>query len=275
MHTILFAAIAVTVIGSVCALMLSVASKIMAVEIDERVQRLIDCLPGANCGACGFSGCAGYAEALVDEDEDVGGNLCTLGGATIAAAIGAVLGVEVGEVERKTAIVYCLGDCEVSQKKMDYQGIPSCEAAKELYGGEGACTYGCLGYGDCQAVCPKGAVCIENGVARINSNLCVGCGICAKACPNHLISMIGGHVPLVVLCVNKEKGAVVRKKCAKGCIACGLCIRECQTGAIVVEDYLAKIDYDNCVACGLCAEVCVTHCIQPINNLLDIERMVT
>ena len=66
----------------------------------------------------------------------------------------------------------------------------------------------------------------------------------------------------VVVCSNREKGAVARKKCTAACIACGKCEKNCPTGAIAVSGNLAEIDYDKCTDCGKCAEVCPVGCIK-------------
>ena len=50
MTAIIIAVIVVTVIGIICAVVLSVASKLMYVPVDERVTKLSEVLPGANCG---------------------------------------------------------------------------------------------------------------------------------------------------------------------------------------------------------------------------------
>ena len=259
MTGILTAILSVTAIGAVLAVILSAASKVMAVEVDERLARVQEILPGSNCGACGYPGCAGYAEALI-ADKDLKQNLCSPGGPGVVKELNKILGGEGGEAEIKRAVVRCRGD--VQQKKMDYIGIKTCAAAKQLSGGEGACAFGCLGYGDCKIACPSDAICIEHGLASININKYTGCGLCVKACPNHIISMETDPVKSVVLCANLEKGAVVRKKCAHGCIGCGKCSRECTSGAINLKDNLAVIDSEKCAACGHCAEICVTRSIK-------------
>ena len=261
MDTIIIAVVSVTTIGLISAIVISTASGIMSVEADERIVQIQECLPGANCGACGYPGCSGYAAALIS-GSDVKNNLCIPGGASVSAKISVILGVEAGSVERRAAFVHCLGDCGVQQKKMDYKGIQSCAAAGDLFGGEGACAFGCLGYGDCRAACPSNAVCMENGIARINTNLCTGCGLCVKACPNSLITVENAGIAVSVLCNSPEKGAVVRKKCSKGCIGCRKCVQVCMFDAITVEENLAEIDYEKCSFCGKCAEVCVTGCIR-------------
>ena len=52
------------VMGLVFAVILVMASKFMAVPVDETQVKVRDVLPGANCGACGFAGCDDYAAAL-------------------------------------------------------------------------------------------------------------------------------------------------------------------------------------------------------------------
>ena len=258
--TIAIAIIVVTVIGILCAVMLSVASKVMAVEVDERVTKVRECLPGANCGGCGFAGCDGYAAALV-EDPDMPLTLCAPGGAAAAQAIGDVLGKSAGEMVAKSAVVHCKGDCSVTGSKMDYHGIETCAAAKVLFGGTGKCTFGCLGLGDCAKVCTNEAICIENGIAHVDTRVCNGCGACANTCPNHVISVLPVSRPVVVTCSSKDKGVAVRKKCSAGCIGCGMCMRKCPSQAITVVNNLAVIDYEKCTGCGTCKEVCPAKCI--------------
>ena len=262
MNTIIIAICSVTVIGAVCAIILSTASKVMAVTEDERVTQVQECLPGSNCGACGYPGCSGYAAALASGENDIKNNLCVPGGSAVAQKIAGILGGEAADIEAKIAVVHCRGDLSVQQKKMNYTGIQSCTAAKQIFGGEGACAFGCIGYGDCKIVCPSGAICIENGLARINTTLCTGCGLCVKSCPNKLISVENESLKNVVLCKNTEKAAAVRKKCSSGCIACGRCVRECPSQALALENNLAKIDYEKCTGCGHCTEICMPKSIQ-------------
>ena len=261
---ILTAVLPVVIIGVICAAVLVVASKIMAVKEDERFPKVRECLPGANCGACGYAGCDGYAKALCDSP-DTPTNLCNLcipGADAVSKQLSEVLGVEFADVIEQTAFVRCSGDCEHTQDKVQYEGMPTCAAAKLLYGGKGSCTYGCLGMGDCAAVCPHDAICLENGVARVDPRACVGCGLCTKACPNHLIELKPSVSSVAVACSNKDKGALTRKVCQSGCIGCRKCVKVCPQGAITVTDNCASIDYDKCTGCGTCADSCTTGCIK-------------
>jgi len=260
MTAIIIAIVVVTVVGIICAVMLSVASKVMYVPVDERVTKLSEVLPGANCGGCGFPGCDGYAAALV-EDPDLPLTLCAAGGAACAKAMGEILGKDAGEMVEKRAFVQCTGDCSKTANKMEYSGIESCKAAKVLFGGTGSCTFGCMGLGDCVSACVNGGVEIKDGLARINYTICNGCGGCVKACPNGVIALLPADIPALVACSNKDKGAVARKKCTAACIGCGMCMRKCPQGAIKVENNLARIDYEKCDGCGTCASVCPAKCI--------------
>ena len=261
MDTIIIAVVSVTVIGIVCAAILSMASKVMHVAVDERVAKIREVLPGVNCGACGYPGCSGFAAALV-ADTSINVSLCPPAGPAVIEKVSAILGVDAVAVEPKVAIVMCKGASAVQKKKFSYKGVQTCKGSKMLFGGEGACAFGCLGYGDCALACPAGAICMEDGLARINTPLCTGCGLCIKACPSNLISIISSDTAVFVACQNNEKGAVVRKKCSAGCIACRKCVKECPDQAIVIENNLAIIDHEKCSGCGHCAHICMTKCIQ-------------
>lgn len=258
MNPILLAVLVVAGLALAAGLLLAVASVVMAVPRDEKAEALREALPGANCGACGFSGCDGYAKAMAHDGVKVG--LCSPGGEAVAAATAAILGVS-GQVEAKTAMVRCGGCEEFTARKLHYHGIPSCAAANQFYGGDWQCNYGCLGYGDCAAVCEYGAISVENGLARIDPGLCRACGRCAAACPKSLIAILPGRARGVVRCSSHDKGAVVRKACSVGCIGCMKCVKVCPHDAVHVENFLASIDPEKCIGCGACAENCPVGCI--------------
>ena len=247
-------------ISLVCAVLLTVASKYFGVKEDETAEAIRDCLPGANCGACGYSGCDGYAKALAEKSTETT-NLCIPGGDTTAKNIAEILGVEAQDVVEKVAYVACNGTCGVVQKKYEYQGQKTCHAINIAYNGDKFCTFACLGYGDCAAVCPQNAISIDDGVAKVDPQKCVGCGICVRECPNSLIHLINDTSRVVVKCSNHDKGAQTRKYCSNGCIGCMKCQKACPKGAITVQNNLAVIDYALCTGCGACAEACPVHCI--------------
>ena len=252
MNPVLSAVLVVAAIGLIGAVVLVAASVAMHVPVDERVEKITAELAGANCGACGCAGCADYARTIVEDGAPV--NKCTPGGPACAAAVAAIMGVEAEQTRSMKAVVACSGNCG---KRFEYQGLNSCVAVKGLYGGDGACTHGCLGYGDCVAACPFGAISVEQGTARVNRNQCVGCGVCAGVCPNGVIRLVPEHRRKpVVLCSSKDKGADTRKVCSAGCIGCMKCTKACAKDAIIVENNLATIDQDKCVGCQLCVKEC-------------------
>ena len=175
------------------------------------------------------------------------------------------MGIEVEETKDQVAFVHCNGTCDVTSEKAEYAGIDSCRARSLIYSGTKSCSYGCIGCGDCAKVCVSQAICIEDGIARINTARCVGCGLCVKECPKRIISMIPQEAPTVVYCSSKDKGAEARKACANACIACKKCEKTCPHGAITVIDNCAVIDDTKCTGCGLCAEVCPTGCIKQVS----------
>lgn len=259
MNEILIPVLLVAGIGLLIGLILSIASIVMAVPKDEKEEKINAALPGANCGACGFSGCSGYAAALAKGEAEVG--LCAPGGIACAKEISEILGVETGSLEKKTAVVHCMGSLDNTSYKAQYNGINSCAAAAKVGGGLTACTYGCLGLGDCEAACPYDAIRVCNGVAAVDPDQCKACSLCVKTCPRGLISIVPYKNSAVMRCSNRDKGAVTRKLCKTGCIGCKKCEKNCPAGAIKVENFCAVVDPDKCTACGVCVDNCPQHCL--------------
>ncbi len=262
MTEILIAVGVVAGLGLIAGLILAVASVVMAVPVDEKVIALREALPGANCGACGYSGCDGYAEAMAHEGAAVG--LCSPGGEATVTATSEILGVAGATLAKKAAVVHCKGCADVAKQKLTYHGLPSCGAASKFYGGALACSFGCLGFGDCAKACPYGAITLTDGVAEVNPALCVGCGLCEKACPKALITLRPAETAVAVLCTNKDKGGITRKVCSAGCIGCMKCQKACPSGAITVANNLATIDPDKCTGCGDCVATCPVGCIHNV-----------
>jgi len=255
---IIFAAV-----GIVAGLLLTVVSNAFAVKENEQVLSVTDALPGINCGVCGFSGCEEYAKTIVGKHNAP--NLCIPGGATAAMAISEIMGIPFEGVESRSAFIHCEGNYDATSNKYDYKGAVSCETANMYYKGRAFCEYGCIGFGDCAQVCEYGAITISNGLAVIDREKCTGCLLCAKRCPKNLILSERNNSAVVVACMSRNSGKVTRQNCKRGCIACKRCEKECPTGAVKVENNLAKINYDICHNCGKCAEVCPMSTIRVYN----------
>lgn len=235
---VLAAILTMGAIGLFFSVVISVVYQRFRVEVDPRVEQIIEVLPGANCGACGYPGCANYADAVV---KGAPVNRCTVGGTAVAELIGQIMGVAPAEVVRQVARVRCQGDCETAVWSGEYTGIPSCAAA-HLAGGAGKlCNYGCLGFGDCERACPFGAIAVnELGLARVDPQKCTGCGLCVHTCPRGIISLEPENKKVLVLCVSQDPGKVARATCKKACIGCGLCAKK-SPEAIVLEHNLARV----------------------------------
>lgn len=246
--------------GLIAGILLTVASKVFEVKTDERIEKISEALPQANCGACGYAGCADYANAVITKG--AAPNLCRPGGADTAKTVAEIAGTEAGEVAEVTAVVHCSGDCNATGIKYSFTGIRSCAAVKRFYSGNSTCSFGCVGYGDCALVCEFNAITIENNIARINPDRCFGCGSCAEVCPNHLITLKPKEKKTVVRCSSGDNGKVTKANCKNGCIGCKICEKNCEAGAITVTDFHASIDYDKCTDCGTCAEKCPVKVIE-------------
>lgn len=259
---ILIAFLVVGAIGLAAGVLIALMSHFFGVEENQRVKEVRACLPGINCGACGFKGCDDYAAALAEGKAKP--NLCVPGAESTAEELGTLLGIEVEPPKDVVAFVHCNGNCEATTKKAEYAGVSGCSAAMMLYGGPEACRYGCMGFGDCAAACPANAICMKDGIAHVDTSRCLGCGLCESICPKKIISMVPQETAVVVMCNNKDKGADARKACKNACIGCMKCVKTCPNGAITVTDNLAKIDYAKCTRCGLCASNCPTGCLKQV-----------
>ncbi len=256
MNPIVTAVLILAVTGAIAGLALAVASKVFAVPVDEKAEKIRECLPGANCGACGFSGCDGYAAAL-SKGETTNTALCNPGGNDASKAIAEITGLSAGSVKPMAAVVLCQGHKDNASEKLVYQGVQSCKMATQLFGGPKDCIYGCVGMGDCVAACPYDAIKLCNGVARINPIQCRACKMCVNTCPKGIIKLMPLHeANAAVLCNNHDKGVLTMKECKAGCIGCKKCEKVCEAGAVTVTDNCAVVDFEKCTGCGKCHEAC-------------------
>jgi len=242
----LTAVVSLGVIGLAFGGLLALASRVFAVPQDPRVEKIIEVLPRAQCGACGYPGCSGLAEAIVAGKAAVSG--CVVGGPTVAAEVAKIMGVEAGDVaERKVAVVHCGGGAGKVAGRFLYDGIKDCRAAliPQVGGrlGHTLCQYGCVGFGSCVSVCPFDAIRMgPEGLPVVDREKCTGCGRCVAVCPRGIIELHPVSQAVHVLCRNTDRGALVRKYCKVGCIGCRACARAVPEG-YKIENNLAKVNY--------------------------------
>lgn len=248
-----------TAIGAAAGGIVVLATKFLSVEEDETVARITEALPNANCGACGYAGCADYAKAVAEGKAPT--NKCKPGGADAAAKVAAIMGTEVLETVKEVAFVRCNGCKGAVEDRYKFIGTPSCHAVERFYNGDKNCRAACDGFGDCAAVCSNDAISVINGVAIVNPSKCGACGKCVEACPNNLIVIRPAAQKVDVRCSSKDIGKVAKDICKNSCIACKICEKKCPNGAISVNDNHASIDYSKCTGCGDCAAACPRKCI--------------
>ncbi len=251
---ILIPALIFAVLGAAIGALLAVASKAFAVPTDENAEKITELLPGANCGGCGYSGCAALASAISKGEAKP--TSCAVADSETVKKISAVIGIETKETVKLKAFVMCSGDNAAAKRKYLYEGVSDCRAAMQLGGGDKLCSYGCIGLGTCVSKCKFDAIEIKNGVAEVNGEKCVGCGVCVASCPKHIIKLIPSGITVNVACKSKDKGAAARTYCDVGCIGCKMCEKVCPSGAITVTDNCASVDVTKCTGCGACAEKC-------------------
>ena len=257
--TILYAGILLGALGVIFGAVLTFASKKFHVEVDERVAQVRECLGGANCGACGYPGCDGFAAAVVKGEAPING--CAPAGEKGVKGIARIMGVEAAAGERMVARVLCQGENGIAKERYEYDGYQSCATASSLAGGPKDCRFACLGLGDCMDKCAFGAIHMENGIAHIDPDKCTACGQCVKTCPRSVIKLLPVSSNVIVRCRNSDVARVARAVCMDACIGCGRCKKECQYEAITVENGFARIDPAKCTHCGACAAVCPCKCI--------------
>lgn len=229
------------ILGLLFSIGLVFAYKELRVYEDPKIEKVVEILPQGNCGACGYSGCRAFAEAVVKGEASP--DNCPVAGEDVVKKIAEILGIEAKEVIKKVARVHCRGTPQAAKSRGTYLGIPTC-AASHLIGGNKQCSWGCLGLGDCARSCPFDAIYMnEENLPVIIEDKCTACGICVDVCPRNIIELQPISQKVIVFCHSQDRGPTARKACKNACIACGICVRACPEG-IILENNLAKIvDY--------------------------------
>ena len=247
---------AISVLLTVCILLVA---KFCKTNADEKMEKILENLAGANCGGCGCTGCAGFAAKLCKGEATLAD--CHVTGDDKKEEIAKILGVTVEASKPTVSVCRCAGGKNAADKFV-YSGAQDCAEEAKLDGGAKACKYGCLGDGNCERVCPESAISLPEGCACVDPDRCTSCGACIRACPKDLFMRIPADAKVYVACANHDRGKAVMDVCSVGCIACGKCAKVCPSGAIAMVDNLPVINYDLCTKCGKCAEACPRHTIQ-------------
>lgn len=264
MNMLIVSLIGMGIMALFFAVFLFLAYTRLTVKDDPRVDAINNSLPGANCGGCGYPGCRQYAEAIVKNEGKVPIDLCAPGGQDSIERIASIMGVEATAAVPKVAVVLCGGTPELAEDRAIYIGALTCQEEHLVTGGHKACTYGCLGLGDCVNACPFDAMFMaESGLPVVIEEKCTACGKCVEACPRGIMRLVPKTQRILIRCVNHDKGAVARKVCKVSCIACTKCVKAAPEGAIRMDDFLAVIDDPSAVDANAQAVIdsCPTGCI--------------
>ena len=267
------------VLGFLFGIGLAIASKKFTVETDPRLDKIVGLLSGSNCGACGQAGCFGFAEAVFSGKMKI--DKCRVSSDVVKENIAKILGRKLEKDLKKIAVLHCNGGSKVKDKFV-YKGARDCVAANLVLGGQKECVWGCLGFGDCERVCPFGAIKMSGeGLPIVDKDKCKACNKCVLVFPKKLFTLVPITHPVYpvrdyeitgkigdvsngvyVACSSYDLGKDTIAVCPIGCIACRKCEQVCPVDAIHVIDNLAVLDYDKCTSCGKCVEVCPTKTIR-------------
>lgn len=269
----LVAVLTLAIMGAIFGIILGIAAKKFAVEVDPRVEELLKIMPNANCGSCGQPGCAAFAEAVVAGAVKPGD--CSPGGASLYGKIAAIMGTELSAYEeRKVAQLLCQGGFGRTRMLYRYTGISDCHAVLANFKGPKACNFGCVMQGSCSRVCPFGAIQMgADGLPVVDYYLCTGCNKCVVECPQQILKLVGVSHQTHVRCLNTQKGKDAKANCSAACIKCKICEKNCPEDAVHVvpsgDGTVALIDYEKCSNCGICAAKCPAKTIDMIPPLSE------
>ena len=252
-------------LGLAASIVLAIASRAFYVWEDPKVLAVADLLPGANCGGCGYAGCAASAEAIASGKAPV--NACVVAPFETAQAIGEIMGQKVEEREPEFSWTSCSYGVGRADPIFHYNGATDCQAAVMLYGGSKLCPVGCIGLGSCVKACQFGALSIgDDNLPVVNHDLCVGCGACVDACPKHIITLTSATRRIVSEYVTDECTAPCMRACPTGIDIRGY-IREIRDGHY--EEAL-RIIKEKCPLPLICGRICPAPCeLACRRNLVD------
>ncbi|MCF6183956.1 MAG: RnfABCDGE type electron transport complex subunit B [Bacteroidales bacterium] len=261
--------ITVSSVGLASAVILYWASQKFKVFEDPRIDEVERDLPAANCGGCGFPGCRNFAEACVKAD-NLDDLFCPVGGNETMTKVAKILGREVQEKDKQVAVIKCNGAPQFRKKITEYDGAENCTIVANLYSGNTACQYGCIGLGECVDACNFDAMYMdsETELPVVLEDKCTACGACVEACPKDIIELRPAgkkNRRIFVSCINQDKGGTAKKVCSVACTGCSLCFKECKYDAITIENFLSYIDPVKCVFCRKCVSICPTDAIWEVN----------
>lgn len=269
MNTVVITIISLSVIGGLSGFILYLIAQKFKVFEDPRIDDVEAVLPGANCGGCGYPGCRGFAENCV-KAETLDVLFCPVGGNAGMVKVAVALGKVAKEKDPTVAVILCSGSPDHRTRTTRFDSAATCEIASGLYSGETACSFGCVGLGDCVISCSFDAIHMNpvTLLPEVIDEKCTSCGACVKACPKAIIELRKKNKKdrkIYVSCINQDKGAVTKKACSVGCIGCKACAKACQFDAITIDNFLAYIDPLKCTLCRKCVAVCPTNSILEIN----------
>ena len=219
----------------------------------ECVASILAILPGTNCagrGGCGFSSCEECAAAIAAGSPV---NCCPACGDEAIEKISELTGRDILPAKHQKAFIKC--GCNGSGHGR-HERFDNCEAAVKAGFADDECKYGCVGCGDCAKTCTFNAIVVDNGVVKINAELCNGCGACYNSCVQNLIIAVPDDATNFVPCANKDEEEKAYSSCPWSCVGCEDCAKACPEGAISIVDNCAVIDYSKCVGCIACTMAC-------------------
>ncbi|MGL4722672.1 MAG: RnfABCDGE type electron transport complex subunit B [Desulfovibrionaceae bacterium] len=259
-------------LGLASAIILGIASKLLSIKEDPRIEILLDVLPGVNCGGCGYSGCEGYAVALVG-DASVPTTKCVVGPLGLPAELAKISGKAIGDVVKQISVRHCTKQEGNVQSLFSYSGNATCKSTAMFDKGFDACAYSCLGLGDCVTVCPFDAMEVVNGLVTIFSDLCTGCNQCVIECPRDVLTLAPITQRVEILCSTQAKPKDVMAVCGVGCISCSKCVKACPADAVAFDALgRIRIDHKKCLEYGpSCNEVCVDVCPRYILRSASVQ----